>query len=133
VSTEPATDSHRFAFRIDSWMRPFMLVMGGVSSNCYVDVTNQFVVVNFGVLGFRARINREHIASSMQAPNAYGGWGVHGFWGTWLVNGSSRGIVQLILEPKCRAWLLGIVPLHVRTLSMSLQDPEGFIAALHSS
>jgi hypothetical protein len=43
------------------------------------------------------------------------------------VNGSSKGIVEVGLDPPQRASLLGLWPLRLRTLYVSLVDADGFI------
>jgi hypothetical protein len=55
------------------------------------------------------------------------GIGVHGFGGNYLVNGKASGIVTLEIEPSARALLIGI-PVKLRKLSVSLDEPEQFIA-----
>jgi hypothetical protein len=59
--------------------------------------------------------------------------GVHGFAGRWEVNGSARGLVEIVLAPPCLAEpRLGtlFVRAKVSQLVLSLADPDGFIAAL---
>jgi hypothetical protein len=70
-----------------------------------------------------SRITAAHHHADMR-----GSWGAHGWRGRWLVNGSSKGIVQLDLEPRQRAWLLGIWPISLRELYVSLTDPDGFLS-----
>ena len=53
--------------------------------------------------------------------------GAHGFRGRWLVNGSSEGIVQLTIDPPARAYVMG-VPITLRTLDISVTDPQALIA-----
>ena len=55
--------------------------------------------------------------------------GVHGWWGRWVVNGSFDRIVRIELEPPARA-RMGPIPLKVRELKISIEDPDGFLAAL---
>jgi hypothetical protein len=57
------------------------------------------------------------------------GWGVHGWRGRWLVNGSSSGLVRIDLDPPGRAFI-GPIPLTVRELRVSVEDPDGLLAAL---
>ena len=54
---------------------------------------------------------------------------MHGWRQRWLVNGSSHGIVVLAIDPPARARVLG-VPIRVRELAVSLDEPVGFAAAL---
>ena len=56
------------------------------------------------------------------------GVGVHGWAGRWLVNGATTGIVTLTVDPAARGRMLG-VPVKLRVLHLSLQDPDGFVAA----
>ncbi|MCC6705858.1 MAG: hypothetical protein IT334_13350 [Thermomicrobiales bacterium] len=57
------------------------------------------------------------------------GWGVHGWRGKWVVNGSDDGIVKLTISPQIHARTL-IFAITLRELYLSLEDPEGFLAAL---
>jgi hypothetical protein len=59
------------------------------------------------------------------------GWGVHGWAGRWLVNGSSSGLVRIEFDPPVRARMSGI-PVRVRVLRVSVDDPDGLVAALAS-
>ena len=59
------------------------------------------------------------------------GWGVHGWRGEWLVNGSSSGLVRIELDPPVRARML-IVRVTVRVLRVAVEDPAGLVAALTS-
>ena len=45
------------------------------------------------------------------------------------MNGSSEGIVRVTFVPTQRAWM-GPVPLRVRVLRVSVDDPDGLIGAL---
>lgn len=51
------------------------------------------------------------------------GWGVHGWRGRWLVNGSSSGLVRLEIEPDVQARMMGL-PVRLRTLRLSLVAPR---------
>jgi hypothetical protein len=54
---------------------------------------------------------------------------VHGWAGSWLVNGSSSRIVCIDLEPPGFA-KLGPVLVTLRELRVSVEDPRGLVAAL---
>jgi hypothetical protein len=56
-------------------------------------------------------------------------WGVHGWRGRWLVNGSSSGLVRIDFDPPVSG-RMGPIPLTVRELRVSADDPEGLVAAL---
>jgi hypothetical protein len=78
---------------------------------------------------FRAAVPRAHIRAVARDTAPVTGWGVHGRRGTWLVNGSSQGMVRVDIEPPTTARMLGI-PVQLRTLRLSLTDPDAFLAAL---
>jgi hypothetical protein len=61
--------------------------------------------------------------------------GVHGRRGRWLVNGSAEGLAELTIDPPVRIspsidTLYGLGPSRVRQLTLSLDDPDGFVAAV---
>jgi len=59
--------------------------------------------------------------------------GVHGGRGRWLVNGSYKGLVELVIEPPCytsRQPSTLFLRSKVSSLTISLVDPDGFIAAV---
>jgi len=55
--------------------------------------------------------------------------GAHGWGGRWLVNGAPDGIVDIELAERVRAFVAGF-PIRLKVLSVSLDDPVGFLAAL---
>ncbi len=118
--------SRRFTIRQHPALRAIAWPMGGAHGAAVVDDTH--LVVRYGIM-FRAAIPR----SALGAPARYHGrvysWGVHGWRGRWLVNGSSHGIVVLAVEPRQRAYVMGW-PIRLRELAISLDDPDGFVAAL---
>ena len=61
--------------------------------------------------------------------------GVHARRGHWLVNGSHHGLVELTIEPPCklsRQPSTLFLRMEVRSLTISLVDPDGFIDAVRS-
>lgn len=61
--------------------------------------------------------------------------GVHARRGHWLVNGSHQGLVELTIEPPCklpRQPSTLFMKMQVRSLTISLVDPDGFIDAVSS-
>jgi len=78
---------------------------------------------------FRSAFDRSTIRSVTPWTGRVWGWGVHGWRRRWLVNGSSHGILVLGLDPPARARVLG-VPIRVRELAISFDDPVGFTAAV---
>jgi hypothetical protein len=55
-------------------------------------------------------------------------WGVHYSRGRWLVNGSTKGLVALTIEPAVRAKAAGR-SVKLRSLWVSVTDPDALIAA----
>lgn len=100
-----------------------------------VEVAPDEIRVQMGP-GFRLDIPRERVRSvsrSLDRAWAGGIFGVHGGRGRWLVNGSSDGLVELTIEPPCyseRGLSTLFRKVKVNSLTVSLADPDGFIAAL---
>ena len=78
---------------------------------------------------FRARVPRTAITGARPVTGRVGGIGVHGWRGRWLVNGSMEKIVGIDIDPAVRAVATGI-PVHLHYLSLSLENPDAFLAAL---
>jgi hypothetical protein len=89
------------------------------------------------VPGFRLDVPRASIRSaSRSARSVRGTYGVHGSRGHWLVNGSYTGLVELAIEPPCytpRQPTTLFLRSKVTSLTISLVDPDGFIAAVEGS
>jgi len=86
------------------------------------------------VPGFRLDIPRESVRSAARSARSVRGTiGVHGGRGRWLVNGSYNGLVELAIEPPCytpRQPSTLFLRSKVSSLTISLVDPDGFIAAV---
>jgi hypothetical protein len=78
---------------------------------------------------FRAHIPLVNVRRVTATERPFIGWGVHGWRGRWLVNGSVQGIAAVEIDPPVRAWTLGF-PLRLRTVFVSLADRERFLRAL---
>lgn len=107
-------------------MRWLAWPFGGAHGAAVVDDTG--VTVRYGVM-FRGTVPRSSITRVARFDGKVYSWGVHGWRGRWLVNGSSHGIVVLALEPRQRAHVMGW-PIRLRELAISLDDPDGFVAGL---
>ncbi len=105
-----------------------MVLAGMGKSRCYVEVDDERLRVHMG-MWFDLDVPRSVVRSAAPNHDRVLGWGVHGWRDTWLVNGSASGLVRLELEPSQRAWM-GPVPLHVRVLRISLDDPDGLVGLL---
>jgi hypothetical protein len=115
----------------DSLDRFFFHAGRGVSG---VEVGAGEIRVRMG--SFKLDIPRSSIRSVQRSPARVGGTaGVHGSRGRWLVNGSAEGLVELAVDPPARVLpsidtLFGLGPSRVRQLTVSMEDPDGFIAAM---
>jgi hypothetical protein len=94
-----------------------------------VDLDDADLDVRMGWL-FQVRLPRTSITSAREDHRRVYGWGVHtSFRGRWLVNTASQGQVRLTIDPPARGRCTG-VPVTVRELRLSLQEPQAFLAAL---
>lgn len=117
----------RFPIRIDSIWRAPVLIGGATHGNSYVDVTDDGVSFNYGLL-FRRTVPRSEIvdAYTREWPWWYGiGWrsdlrGVVGLVGSY------RNVVEVKLAKRSRAW--AVFPCD--RIAVSVEDPAGFIAAV---
>ena len=116
------------AIGYDPALSPMFRALGLGPKRSGVWIGTDSVRVKMG-WGFNATIPRSAIRAISPDSATVTGWGVHGWRGRWLVNGASSGLVRLDLEPTVRAWAIGI-PVRLRRLRISVQDPHGLLAAL---
>ena len=76
---------------------------------------------------FRCTVPRSAIRSVAHTSGTTLSRGAHGWRGRWLVNGAGSGLVTITIDPPTRGRVTG-VPVRVRELTLSLDDPDGFIA-----
>jgi hypothetical protein len=124
------SDPRRFPIRISSVNG---IVFRGLlipPSSAYVDLDDQTIRVRLG-WAFSARIPRWLAAKAGLGPPPTIRFtaGAHGWSGRWLVNGAPDGIATIDLGEPVRAFVSGF-PIRLKELSVSLEDPEGFLAAL---
>ncbi len=117
----------RFPIRFTGLNRA-MVVLAIRRSASYVEVDDDEMRARMS-WAFRLRARRSSVHSVAPDHGRVLGWGVHGWRGEWLVNGSSRGIVRVELEPRARGWVIGF-PVKVRTLRVAVNDPDGLVSAL---
>lgn len=109
-------------------LRPLLSALGmgpGLSS---VELEGDTLRVRMG-WAFRAEIPVHQISAVAPRQGFPGGIGVHGWRGRWLVNGATTGLLVITIDPPVRAWATGI-PVHLRQLTLSLEDPDAVVAAL---
>ena len=111
--------------------RPLLSVLGGGPGFSGVTVDGDRMRVRMGWM-FRAEIPMTSITGAERHRGLVGGIGVHGWRGTWLVNGSAKGVVSVHIDPPAPARVLG-VPVKLRTLQVSVEEPDELLAALSGS
>lgn len=117
----------RFAVRFTG-LNKAMVLLGITPGGSYVDIDDTAVTVRMS-WAFRATFDRAAVWSVEPHNGRVWGWGVHGWGGEWLVNGSSSGIVRIGIDPPGRAHVTGW-PVKLRVLRVAVEDPDGLIAAL---
>ena len=123
--------SAEYQFSYNPFIRVLMMPMLLGPRHSYVRVDDDRVSVRMGLGGwaFAARVPRSSLTEVKRVAGPVLGWGVHGWRGLWLVNGSSKGLVRMTTDPRVRGRCLGF-PLRIRQLTVSLADPDGFVRAL---
>lgn len=118
----------RFAIRYSVLKGALLTLLGIPRRWAYVELDDALVTVRLGWT-FRARFPRHLIVAAKRGRNVLLTAGAHGWRGRWLVNGAGTGIVEVHLADPARAWVVGF-PVRLRVLAVSLDDPDGFLAAL---
>jgi len=110
--------------------RAVLSVLGLAPRWAYVEVGDGTVKARMAY-GFSASIPRSSITHASVVGKIPWGWGigVHSWGGRWVVNGTLRNVARLDIEPRGRGRVLG-VPVKLRTLWVSVVDPQGLVAAL---
>nr|MDQ3826968.1 hypothetical protein [Actinomycetota bacterium] len=91
-----------------------------------IEVTFEELRVQMG-WAFRANISIRAVRHAEQSvPPLILGWGVHGWAGRWLVNGSRKGVVRIEIDPVARGRVMGI-PVRLARLLVSVAQPEKFV------
>ena len=119
----------RFPIRYEGVNARLFPLLGLPRSSSYLELDDDSVRVRLG-WGFSASVPRRSITRAERGPDRRGiTAGAHGWRGRWLVNGARTGIVHLEVDPPVRAWTLAL-PVSLSRLDVSLEDPDGFLAAL---
>ncbi|AEV73262.1 hypothetical protein MycrhN_2681 [Mycolicibacterium rhodesiae NBB3] len=113
--------------RYERWFLPFSVPLGMGPKQSKVRIEDDTLHVKFG-WGFRTAVPLSSITKAEENHDRVYSWGAHGWRGRWLVNGSSKGIVELTIDPATTAHVLG-VPVNLSTLWVSVTEPEALIEA----
>ncbi len=103
-------------------------LFGTGPSRSWIDIYDATVSVRMG-WAFGATIDRAANTAAGSWSGRVWGWGAHGWRRHWLVNGTSKGIVTIELDPLQPGRVLGF-PLRLRQLSVSVADPDALLAEL---
>ena len=124
--------SIEFGIRYHPILRPLFAALGTGPAFSGVRVSAAGIDVAMG-WAFRAHVAPGDVrdAARDRIPPILGA-GVHGWAGRWAVNGTRAGGVRLDVEPPGRARVCG-VPVRLRTLWVSVDDPAGLLAAVHAA
>jgi hypothetical protein len=98
-----------------------------------IEVSDHDFYVHFG-RGFESRFPLSSVRQIGPIPPEWVGMtrGVHGGRGAWLVNGSNRGLVRLILDPPALA-KTSMITVDVRELRLSVEDPDGLMERVRAA
>jgi hypothetical protein len=121
-------DKVRYPIRFDAAYRVLSTALFLMPSDSFVEIEGDEVRIRMA-WGFRARFPRSAVRSATEHRKKPLSRGVHGFAGRWLVNGSGEGIVNIALEPRQRGYVTGL-PVRLRNVLVSVEDPAGLITAL---
>jgi len=119
--------TRRFPIRFTGLSRA-MIALGLSPSRSWVEVGDDVLRVRMS-WGFSLDAPLVNVRDARPDTGRVGGWGVHGWRGRWLVNGSSSGLVRIDLSPPVRG-RMGPIPIGIRQLRVSVEDPDGLVAAL---
>ena len=119
--------TRRFPIRFTGLSRA-MIALGLSPSRSWVEVGDDVLRVRMS-WAFSLDAPLVNIRDARPDTGRVGGWGVHGWRGRWLVNGSSSGLVRIDLSPPVRG-RMGPIPIGIRQLRVSVEDPDGLVAAL---
>jgi hypothetical protein len=120
-----------FRFSYAPVLKPLMTFLMTGPRHSVVEVDAQRVLVRMGPGGwaFTADVPRSSIVHAARVDGPVWGWGAHGWRDRWLVNGSGKGLVQLIVAPKAAGRCL-FFPLRIGELTLSLEEPDAFVDAV---
>jgi hypothetical protein len=123
-----------FAMRYDRWYRPLATVMGMGPKRTMIRVAGNMLHVKHG-WAFQLDVPLDTITFARRISRRPSSWGVHSGGDVWMVNASRDGIVELKLARPLTSKSVKLQSNRwgeVRSLYLSLTDPDGFIAALTS-
>ena len=121
------TVAKRFPIRFGMFNAGVMGVLGMGPHKSYVELADDALRVRMG-WSFHATVPRSSITHVGRRGYVWWAYGVHGGGGRWIVNGSGHNMVTVRIDPPVKARVLG-VRVKLKELWVSLEDPDGFVAA----
>jgi hypothetical protein len=100
----------------------------------YIEVDGENIIVRMGESFFVSFPVSTLRQAGLDRSPAWA-WGVHGSKGTWLVNGSRKGIVSLWVDPPAQAEIAAgdlRSSVELKKLRLSLKDPKEFLRAIQT-
>jgi hypothetical protein len=121
-----------FPIRYSKVSRWFFALLRLGAQHAKVELTDDALRVRMG-WAFRATLPRRSIRRAALHRDVWWAIGIHSDrrFKSWLVNGSSQGIVFLDLLPPAKG-RAGPFPIAIERLGLGLEDPEGFLRELHA-
>lgn len=119
----------RTAIHRSNWVKPLLWLFGGTDARSYVEIEGDTLHVRFGFL-FDERIPiADIVLIERQEWPLLAGIG----WRTNLIDsiavvGSRSNVVRLKLSP--RRWMKVLLPVHVESLYVSVDDPDAFVSEI---
>ncbi len=117
-----------FTLRYGAISRVALKLVGSGPEHSGVAVSDADLAIKMGRI-FDGRAPRTSVASARALTDTVISRGVHGWRGDWLVNGDGGGLVEILFEPPMRGHVMW-VPVSVRRLRVSVDDPAGVVAAV---
>ena len=119
-----------FPIRYSRLSRVFFVPLRLGARHAKVELTGDTLRVRMG-WAFRADIPRRSFRRAALHRDVWWAIGVHSDrrFKSWLVNGSSKGIIFLDLLPPAEG-RAGPFPVTIERLGLGLEDPEGFLRQL---
>lgn len=121
----------RTSIHRSNWVKPLLWLFGGTDARSYVELDGDSVHIRFGFL-FDERIPIKNIVEvERQHWPMLAGIG----WRTNLIDsiavvGSHSNVVRLEISP--RQWMKVLLPVRVKSLYVSVDDPDTFVAEIRS-
>jgi hypothetical protein len=117
-----------FTLRYGAFSRSMLRLIGSGPTHSGIAISDADLAIKMG-RSFDGRAPRTSVTSARALTDTVISRGVHGWRGDWLVNGDGSGLVELLFEPPMPGHVL-MFPVRVRRLRVSVDDPEGLVAAV---